>query len=79
MNEYWVQKRISEIDSSISLVDYLLMYDDEILITVNENGKGDVDRICGLLNKLNEDNKMLRRNNSKLSKDILYLNNMGGE
>lgn len=79
MNEYWVQKRISEIDSSISLVDYLLMYDDEILITVNENGKDDVDRICDLLNKLNEDNKMLRRNNSKLSKDILYLNNMGGE
>ena len=79
MNEYWVQKRISEIDSSISLVDYLLMYDDEILITVNENGKDDVDKICDLLNKLNEDNKMLRRNNSKLSKDILYLNNMGGE
>ena len=71
---YNVEERISEIDPSISLIDYLLTDENgEILITVQENQKEEVDNICRILNGLNEDNKMLRINNKKLSEDVIYL------
>ena len=71
---YNVEERISQIDPSILLTDYLLTDENgEILITVQENQKEDVDNICRILNGLNEDNKMLRINNKKLSEDVIYL------
>ena len=71
---YNVEERISEIDPSISLIDYLLTDENgEILITVRENQKDEVDNICRILNRLKEDNKMLRINNKKLSEDLIYL------
>lgn len=71
---YNVEERISQIDPSISLTDYLLTDENgEILITVRENQKEEVDNICRILNRLNEDNKMLRINNKKLSEDVIYL------
>lgn len=71
---YNVEERISQIDPSILLTDYLLTDENgEILITVQENQKEEVDNICRILNGLNEDNKMLRINNKKLSEDVIYL------
>ena len=71
---YNVEKRISQIDPFISLTDYLLTDENgEILITVRENQKDEVDNICRILNGLNEDNKILRINNKKLSEDVIYL------
>ena len=71
---YNVEERISEIDPSISLTDYLLTDEKgEILIIVRENQKEEVENICRILNRLNEDNKMLRINNKKLSEDVIYL------
>lgn len=71
---YNVEERISQIDPSISLTDYLLTDENgEILIIVRENQKEEVDNICRILNRLNEDNKMLRINNKKLSEDVIYL------
>lgn len=71
---YNVEERISQIDPSISLTDYLLTDENgETLITVQENQKEEVDNICRILNRLNEDNKMLRINNKKLSEDVIYL------
>lgn len=71
---YNVEERISEIDPSISLTDYLLTDEKgEVLISVRENQKDEVDNICRILNRLNEDNKILRINNKKLSADVIYL------
>ena len=71
---YNVEERISQIDPSISLSDYLLTDENgEILIIVRENQKEEVDNICRILNRINEDNKMLRINNKKLSEDVIYL------
>ena len=71
---YNVEERISQIDPSILLTDYLLTDENgEILITVQENQKEEVDNICRILNRLKEDNKMLRINNKKLSEDLIYL------
>jgi len=71
---YNVEERISQIDPSIILTDYLLTDENgEILIIVRENQKAEVDNICRILNRLNEDNKMLRINNKKLSEDVIYL------
>lgn len=71
---YNVEERISQIDPSILLTDYLLTDENgEILITVQENQKEEVDNLCRILNGLNEDNKMLRINNKKLSEDVIYL------
>jgi hypothetical protein len=71
---YNVEERISEIDPSISLTDYILTDEKgEVLISVRENQKYEVDNICRILNRLNEDNKILRINNKKLSADVIYL------
>ncbi len=47
---YYVEKRISKIDDSISLVDYLLKRDDEIMMVAYEYQKDEIMRICELLN-----------------------------
>lgn len=52
---YIVKERISEIDTSISLTDYLLIDEKgKTLICVPETQKDEVNNICGILNKLNE-------------------------
>lgn len=71
--KYKLIPRISKIDEIISITDYILKEDDKVLIVFGENEKDDAEKLCRLLNKLNETMQRVYEEN-KFLKDTLKLN-----
>ena len=65
--------RISKIDEVISFIDYILKEDDKVLMVFGENEKDDAEKLCGLLNELNENAQKVDEEN-KFLKDTLKVN-----
>ena len=71
--KYRLIPRVSEIDTVITYTDYILKEDDKVLMVFRENEKEDAEKLCGLLNKLNEKVEKVYEDNVIL-KDILKTN-----